>query len=102
MENLLIKNELIAISDRLGHLTSEALRANTLFQLVAVEQQSAKANEKAEYAAVIRLLKNHIKNGDFKISLTDLGLSKEKIDLIKGLLAGIIGKEDLDAPAFFS
>ena len=100
MENLLIKNELIAISDRLGHLTSEALRANTLFQLVVVEQQSAKSGEKVEYAAVIRLLKNHIKNGDFKVSLTDIGLSRDKIDLIKGLLTGIIGKEELDAPAF--
>jgi hypothetical protein len=39
MENLLIKNELIAISDRLGYLISEALRADTLFQLVVVEQQ---------------------------------------------------------------
>jgi len=38
MEKILIKNELIAISDRLGYLTSEALRVNTLFQLVAVEQ----------------------------------------------------------------
>lgn len=91
MENLLIKNELIAISDRLGHLTSEALRANTLFQLVAVGQQGAKSSEKVEYAAVIRLLKNPV---------TDLGLSKEEIDLIKGLLTGIIGKEELDAPAF--
>jgi len=100
MENLLIKNGLIAISYRLGHLTSEALRANTLFQLVAVEQQSAKPNEKAEYAVVIRLLKNHIKNGDFKVSIADLGVSRGKIETIKNLLMGIIGKKELDTSAF--
>ncbi len=94
MENLLIKNELIAISHRLEHETNEVFKANTLFQLVAVEQQNAKLNEKVEYTAVIRLLKNHIKNGDFKISVTDLGLSKDKIDMIKALLIGIIGNEN--------
>ena len=99
MENLLIKDELIAISYRLGHLTSEALRVYTLFQLVAVEQQNAKPNERAEYVVVIRLLKNYIKNGDFKVFIADLKLSKDKIEIIKGLLTGIICKEE-DTPAF--
>jgi hypothetical protein len=45
-------------------------------------------------------LKNHIKNGDFKVSVTNLGLNKDKIDLIKGLLTGVIGKEGLDASVF--
>jgi hypothetical protein len=45
-------------------------------------------------------LKNHIKNGDFKVSITDLRVSKDKIETIKSLLTGIIGKEELDAPAF--
>lgn len=55
--------------------------------------------KKLNVQLLLGYIQNLIKNGNFKFPIADLRLSKDKIETIKDLLTGVIGKGKLDALA---